>query len=81
MPYLRHTEVDEIAAASREVARRVVLVMTEDLEGLTSILIQDHFLCIPDLKQFHEVTRELPGNALVDLEGVQSNCFLSARNL
>ena len=26
MPYLRHTEVDEIAAASREVARRVVSV-------------------------------------------------------
>ena len=26
MPYLRHTEVDEIAAASREVAGRVVSV-------------------------------------------------------
>ena len=26
MPYLRHTEVDEIAAVSREVARRVVSV-------------------------------------------------------
>ena len=41
MPYLRHTEVDEIAAASREVARRVMSEASlfqigyQDLKGLT----------------------------------------------
>ena len=44
MPYLRHTEVDEIAAASREVAGRVVSVKASlsNINLVTSVAM--HFL-------------------------------------